>query len=329
MPLIAVTALEYDKAAEVFSSADRRGQVCVRVPGGEAELARAIGDHRAGHVIVGVEVYSGPLYDALPGGGVIARFGVGHDGVDKDLATKRGLLCTNTPGALDDSVAELTIGLIVAAARRVPAQVSATRAGAWSPMVGSELRGKTLAIVGCGAIGRRVARIASSGFGMAVVGCEVADVDVEPLKRECGFAGIVKDFAEAVADADFVSLHIPSMPATHHFINIDRLGLLSKRAWLINTARGSIVEETALFSVLSTGGLGGAALDVFENEPYAPATAGKDLRTLDNVIMTPHIGSSTQEACDRMAGRALHNIRLAEEKRFDEMDLLNPAVLDP
>ena len=270
---------------------------------------------------------AGELYQALTSGAVIARFGVGHDGVDKLQATAQGLLCTNTPGALDDSVAEHTINLLFAAVRQTVAQAGRLRAGEWAPQMGTELKGKTLAVIGCGPIGRRVAQIAARGLGMKVVGCKLTDLGVERLLREFGFATVVKDFAQAVKGADFVSLHIPSLPQTRHFISHQRLGLLSPGCWLVNTGRGALVDEAALFDALSDGKLAGAALDVFEREPYVPVTPDKDLRTLPNVIMTPHISSSTREACDRMAYRALRNIQLAEAGKYDEMDLLNREVL--
>ena len=170
---IAVTEHEYEKASDVFTLAVEDGFECVSVPGREADLAEAVRTHAARHVIVGVETYSDSLYDALPKGGVIARFVIGHDGIDKDLATRKGLLCTNTPGVLNDSVAEYTITLILAAARRLPVLARAMRRDQWSPMVGGELRSKTLAVIGCGAIGKRVAQIAAFGLSMNVVGCEI------------------------------------------------------------------------------------------------------------------------------------------------------------
>ena len=327
MVRIAVTELEFRKAEALFASAAGEGCECVSAPAEEAALAAAIRSGSIRHVVVGVERYGGPLYQALSKGGVIARFGVGHDGVDKAQATARGLLCTNTPGTLDDSVAEHTINLLFAAARHTVSQAAGLRGGEWAPRMGAELKGKTLAVIGCGAIGRRVAQIAARGLGMKVVGCEVADLDVARIQRECGFATVVKDFTAAVKGAAFVSLHIPSLPETRHFLNVERLGLLGAGCWIVNTARGALVDETALYDALLGGRLAGAALDVFEREPYVPVALGKDLRTLPNVIMTPHISSSTREACDRMAGRALRNIQLAEAGKYDEMDLLNPEVL--
>ncbi len=327
MVKILVTELEFRKAESVFRRAAQEGLVCLSAPADEQALASALRASGARHVIIGVERYVGPLYDALPHGGVIARFGVGHDNVDKARATARGLLCTNTPGALDDSVAEHALNLLLAAARHTVSVASDLRAGRWAPRLGCELRAKTLAIIGCGAIGRRVAGMASRGLGMNVIGCDVADLNAAELQRDFGFALLVRDFETAVREADFVSLHIPSLPQTHHFLNAARLACLPDRAWVINTARGALVDEVALFDALASGRLAGAALDVFEREPYEPVAPDKDLRTLPNVILTPHIGSSTREACERMARRALENIRLAEAGRFAQMDLLNREVL--
>jgi len=158
---------------------------------------------------------------------------------------------------------------------------------------------------------------------MTVIGCEIRDVDWETKKRTYGFHGLVKDFGEAVQDADVVSLHLPSTAATQRFINRQRLQQMASKAWLINVARGALVDEAALFDALTEGAISGAALDVFEIEPYAPGDPAKDLRTLPNVIMTPHVASNTVEANQRMARRALGNIVLAQQNAFDQMDLLN------
>jgi lactate dehydrogenase-like 2-hydroxyacid dehydrogenase len=323
---IGVTELEYNKAPEIFSAAAEEGCECLCVPKEEVELAKVVRESGIRHVVIGVDRYTGPLYDALPPGGVIARFGVAHEGIDKNMATEKQLLCTNTPDVLNDSVAENTIALLLSAARHIPKLDSAIRRNEWTPMIGQELKGKMLVIIGCGAIGRRVARIASFGFNMKVIGFEKMDVDLKKMRKDFGFTDVVKDFADAVADSDYISIHFSYTPDNRHFINRERLSLLPGRAWLINTARGAVVDETALFDVLSGGNLAGAALDVFNNEPYTPVRPDKDLRLLYNVIMTPHISSSTQEACARMANRALQNIKLAEAKRFGEMDLLNQTV---
>jgi phosphoglycerate dehydrogenase-like enzyme len=322
-PTVLVTESEYRKAPAAFLSAT--GLECLRAPDAEADFAAAIRDARASHVVVGPGTYSGALYDALPVGGVIARFGVGHDGIDKARATEAGLLCTNTPGVLNQSVAEHTMLLIAAAARAlIPMSTSMTQR-AWNPVTGVELQGRTLAIIGCGGIGRGVARIASLGYGMRVIGC--SRPGVPPLTEMEHFRAVLNDFAMAVREADFVSLHLSATRDNRHFINRDRLAQLGERAWLINTARGSIIDERALFEALASRRLAGAALDVFAREPYAPSEGSGDLRSLANVILTPHIGSDTAEANARMAGRALQNIALAGAGAFAQMDLLNPEVL--
>ena len=320
--VVLVTRVEYHKAEAVFQS--EAALRCEPAPDDESDLAAAVRSSRASHVVVGSRPYTGSLYEALPAGGVIARFGVGHDGIDKARATAAGLLCTNTPGVLNQSVAEHTMLLVGAAARALVAMSAAMVRHAWDPMVGAELEGKTLTIVGCGGIGRAVARIASAGYGMQVVGCCRRDAAPAALPH---FAEVTNDVAAAVRRADFVSLHMSASHDNVHWLNRQRLELCGERTWLINTARGSLVDETALFAALVERRLGGAALDVFAREPYTPAEPAADLRSLPNVIMTPHVGSNTVDANRRMAQRALHNIALAESGAFDRMDLLNPDVV--
>ena len=318
--VVLVTETEFNRAPEVFSSASLR---CVSVASDEASLAREVTKHRARYAIVGSVKYTGAIYDALSHGGVIARFGVGHDGIDKEKATAAGVLCTNTPGVLDQSVAELAILLILAAARRLPSLDAEMRAGAWNlGPSGIELRGKTLAVIGGGRIGQATARIASRGFGMRTIGFRRTQ-PADALE----FDSMATDFASAVGDADFVSLHINAEPANHQFVNRARLSLIPSRAWLINTARGSVIDENALFDVLAERRLAGAALDVFDREPYVPADPSRDLRTLPNVVLAPHVGSHTREANRGMAERALHNIMRARAGDFAGMDLLNPAAV--
>jgi len=326
MKTVLVTDLEYKKGESVFSQLKNFN--CIPVPPEEESLAEAIKSHKADHVIIGTNNYTDLLYKTLPKGGVIARFGVGHDGVDKGKATRYGLFCVNTPGTLNESVAELTINLIHTISRNTHLRIEECKSGGWNPGIGREMSGKTLSVIGCGAIGRRVAQIGSFGYGMEVIGNEIADLDIAKMRQQYGFNNIFKDFNQAVQNADFVSLHLPSNQETHHFINRERLAQMPSDAWFINTARGSIVDEQALFTTLSQGIIAGAALDVFENEPYNPQDPKMDLRNLDNVIMTPHIGSSTQEAVDLMASLCIDNIQFAEEGKFNKMNLLNSQVLD-
>lgn len=320
---IAVTKNEYQKAPHVFE--DTNWAECIPAPDDESGLCAAIRSSVARHVVVGVTPYAGELYETLPRGGVIARFGVGHDSIDKGRAAAAGLYCTNTPGVLTDSVAEFTIALMLAAARRFAEAVQGWTAARHGPLVGMELRERRLAVIGCGAIGLRVATIAALGLGMHITGFDVVPVPDE-RQREHGISTVTQDFMEAVKQADFISLHIAAVEQTRRFLNADRLAVCPSSAYLINTARGSVVDEAALYDALRAGLLRGAALDVTGQEPYAPADPARDLRTLPNLLMTPHAGSSTQAACDRMARRALHNIHLAEDRRWQEMDLLNPVA---
>jgi phosphoglycerate dehydrogenase-like enzyme len=306
--VVIVTESEFYKAERAFREAP--GLRCAAAPASEPALADVIRREGARAAIVGVMPYRDGLYAALPKGGIIARFGVGHDGIDKAAATRAGLLCTNTPDTLHQSVAELTMLLVLAAARHLPVATSETRSGGWRAAMGSEIRGRLLAVIGRGRIGTAVMQIARDGFGMQVV---------------C--AGRGDDFAIAARYADFVSLHLPANAETRHFLNRETLAVMSPHAWLINTSRGSVVDETALYDALAAERLTGAALDVFEREPYEPVDASRDLRTLPNVIMTPHIGSNTVDANARMAARALRNISLALAGDYASIDLLNPDVV--
>ncbi|MCM3881568.1 MAG: hypothetical protein ND807_15780 [Vicinamibacterales bacterium] len=317
-PTVLVTEPEYRKGEDCFLAAT--GLECRPAPSDEHALAAAIHDFQARFVIVGGRHYSGPLYDALPAGGVIARFGVGHDGIDKTRATAARLFCTNTPDVLNQSVAEHTMLLIAAASRRLVVALGAMETGTWNAAAGNDLHGKRLAVIGCGGIGRAVARIAALGYGMHVTGCTRPDAPAP--KGLDHFELVTNDFAAAVRGADFVSLHMPARPDTIGFINRERLALLSDRAWLINTARGAVVVEAALFESLSAGRIAGAALDVFAREPYVPAEGSGDLRSLPNVVLTPHVGSNTVESNRGIAERALQNIRFAMAGEFERMDLV-------
>jgi len=309
MTRIAVTELEYKKAETVFKDAAKDGFECLPAPKEEEALAAFIKELSIAHVIIGVDRFDGALYDALPRGGAIVRFGVGHDGVDKAKAKAKGVYCFNTPGALDNSVAEMAVGLMLAAARHIPKASASMAAGSWKLSVGMELSGRKLAVIGCGAIGRRTAKIASFGLGMEVVGFNRSFEDKDALRRDYGFSELTSSFEDAVRDADFVSLHIPGIPATKDFINAKTLAAMPRKAILVNTARGIVVDEDALYESLKSGALAGAALDVFKKEPYEPSTPERDLRSLPNVVATPHMGSATAEACERMARASLENVR--------------------
>jgi len=230
---------------------------------------------------------------------VVALFSVGHDNVDLAAAARRGVKVSNTPEVLTEAVAEHTLALMLAAARRIVEGDRIVREGtfrAWGPsfLLGTELRAKTLAVVGPGRIGETVARIAEGGFGMTVARVGPAD-----------------DLGAALASADFVSLHVPLTPETHHLIGAQELASMKTSAILVNTARGPVVDELALVEALRAGKIAAAALDVYEHEPE-PAPG---LRELANVVLAPHTASATVEARTAMSRLAAENVIAALEGR--------------
>ncbi len=332
--IVLVTQTEYDKGEDVFAAATWAS--IEPAAEDEDELAAKVRARRCRAVIVGVRPYRGPLYEALAdaagtSGSLIARFGVGHDGIDKRQAAARGIRVANTPGVLDQSVAEHTLWLLGALARHVPRSDAAMRAGEFPAFAGLELAGKVLGIVGLGRVGRRVAAMAHFGLGMRVVAAgrrsrETVERDLGgAIARgllSCGVDEYTTDVDWLFREADVVSLHLPATPETRHFVNERLLGRMRSTALLINTARGSLVDEAALFDALAARQIAGAALDVYQHEPYRPVEPAKDLRRLPNVVLTPHVGSNTREANRRMAEAALANVRHFLAGRYDALTLV-------
>jgi D-3-phosphoglycerate dehydrogenase len=238
----------------------------------------------------------------------IARSGVGLDNIDIESAKKRGILVLSTPSAPTTSVAELAIGLMISVLRQIPLADQTMKRGEWikSQLHGHELRGKTLGVVGvAGRIGSEVARIASQGFGMTVLGYDV--VDVRAKATELGFE--VSATLGALLDrADIVTIHVPYLPSTHHLIDESKIRRMKSGAILINTSRGDIVDTKALLNAIKEGRLAGAGLDVFHNEPPKEDWE-RELVALQNggTVCTPHIGAQTHE-CQR-----LESVTIAKE----------------
>jgi glyoxylate reductase len=236
----------------------------------------------------------------------VANVAVGFDNIDVEEATRRGVVVTNTPGVLTDATADLAMALILAVVRRVPEGDRLVRAGGtWSWdmffMLGASLQGKTLGVVGLGQIGAATARRAR-GFGMEVVYTQRHRAAAE-LEAELGGARHVP-LEELLAESDVVTLHVPLSPSTHHLIGAARLGLMRPTAYLVNTARGPVVDEAALAATLREGSIAGAGLDVFEHEPQVHP----DLLALDNVVLLPHLGSATIETRTAMGELAARNV---------------------
>ncbi len=252
---------------------------------------------------------------------VVSNFGVGFDNVDLASATERGVLVCNTPGVLTDAVADLTLGLILALARRLPEAERFARSGDWQRggrlALGTDVRGKTLGIVGLGRIGVAVAERARA-FGMATVFHDVF-TDSPATALFCSY----RDFEDLLAEADFVSLHVDLRPETRGLIGARELTLMKPTAYLINTSRGPTIDQAALVAGLKRGELAGAALDVLEEEPLPP---DDPLATLPNVILLPHIGSATVETRQAMLDLAIDNLlaALAGER---PKAVVNPEVL--
>ncbi len=228
---------------------------------------------------------------------VIARAGVGLDNIDLEYARRAGIRVVNAPAAPTQSVAELTIGLMIAAARRIAELNYMLRSdGVWRKGYGVELYGKRLLVVGFGRIGRRVAAIAKA-IGMDVYAYDV--VDVSRVADEMG-VGVVDDLWEGVGAADVVSLHVPLTRSTYHLVNRDTIGFFKHGSILVNTARGAVVEAEAVLRGLEDGLLYAYAADVLEHEPPATEAEWRLVRH-PRVVLTPHIGSQTREAQRRVA----------------------------
>jgi D-3-phosphoglycerate dehydrogenase len=230
---------------------------------------------------------------------VIARYGVGVDNVDMEAARARGIIVTNTPEANSESVAELTIGLMLALARNIINAAQATKSGAWPRLGGVMLSGKVVGLYGLGSIGKRVACLLT-GFG-----CSLLAFDLAPdtgFAQKMGIRIVMKD--ELIRLSDFLSLHLPLSPETQGLVDLDFLSQMKSGAFLINTSRGELINETALLEALQEGHLRGAALDVFTHQPPSP---DHPLLALPQVIATPHMGSHTDGATNAMGWGALND----------------------
>jgi D-3-phosphoglycerate dehydrogenase len=221
---------------------------------------------------------------------IIARVGVGLDNIDQEAAKEKNIRVINAVEGAITAVAELVIGLMLSMAREIPRADREIRNGNWikKELMGSELKGKYLGIVGLGNIGKRLGRLARA-LNMNIIGYDVIPIDDEFSKE----VGLMKaDLDTLLSSADYVSFHVPLLDSTHHMINAEKLKMMKNTACIINTSRGGVIDEEALYNSLKDGSLAGAALDVFEVEP---ATENK-LITLPNFIATPHIGAQTKEA---------------------------------
>lgn len=252
------------------------------------------------------DTINGETFDAVPTATIFANYAVGFNNIDVIEAKNRGIAVTNTPGALTNTVAEHTMALILACTTRTAEGDRMMRAGkyeGWGPMMllGSDLAGKTLGVLGAGRIGSRLAHHCKSGFDMDVIYYDVKRNEQFEAETGARFCATVE---EVLADADVVSIHVPLLDSTKHLINAERLAMMKPTAYLVNTSRGPVIDEVALVDALKNNVIKGAGLDVYENEPKtAPG-----LTELDNVVLTPHTASATEATRGDMARLAAENL---------------------
>jgi D-3-phosphoglycerate dehydrogenase len=249
--------------------------------------------------IVGVVPMTACVLENAPGLKVVSAHGVGVDHIDLEAAGRLGVIVANCPETNNEAVADLTVGLMVCVARQIPLVDQDVRYGKWGRYHGSELWKKTLGLIGLGSIGHAVAKRAL-GFEMQVL---AYDPYVEKEQARAMKINMTS-FEEVITSADFLSLHAALTEDTYHLIGKVELDQMKPSAFLINTARGGLVDEAALYSTLEEGKIAGAALDVFAVEP----PSGNPLLELKNVVVTPHVGAHTQEAIERMGMLAARNV---------------------
>ncbi len=246
-----------------------------------------------------------PLMDAAPQLRVISNYAVGYDNIDVAAATQRGIIVGHTPGVLTETVADFTMALLLAAARRVVEGERFVKAGKWKTwgptlLLGWDIHGATLGLVGLGRIGTSVARRVR-GFAMRILYHDIARR--EDLERELGL--IYTDFEILLGESDFVSIHVPLTEDTHHLMSKDQFGLMKPTAILINTSRGPVVDQRALYEALKSGEIASAAMDVTDPEPIAP---DDPLLSLDNCLIVPHMASASIATRTKMAIMAGENL---------------------
>lgn len=281
---------------------ERHGCQVIRLPKDGGDLRRQLLEYLPGAdgVIAGLEPYDAEALNRAVKLKVISRYGVGVDNVDLPLARARGIAVTNTPGANSDSVADLAMALMLCAARHVCTMDRRLRAGRDDkPVPGTEMWQKTLGVIGTGRIGKGVIERAG-GFRMKVLAYD-AYPDHDFIARH---QGEYVDLDTLFSQSDFITLHAPLNAETRNMADARRIGLMKKRAVIVNTARGGLIDEEALYAALKEGAIGAAALDACQEEP---ACAGR-LAELDNCVLTPHAGAATLEAGFNMGMMAARNL---------------------
>lgn len=284
-------------------------------------LLQAVGDVD-GMVSMLNERIDGELLDRAPRLKVVANYAVGYNNIDVEAATRRGVMVTNTPDVVTDATADLAWAILMGIARDVCVADRYVRSGRWTEwrperFIAADITGATLGIIGLGRIGRAMARRAA-GFDMRVVYFDVQRAAPE-LERQCHAEYLPLD--TLLQQADFVTVHVPLNEATHHLIDARALALMKPTAYLVNAARGAIVDEAALVEALRLRNIAGAALDVYEHEPRL----AEGLAALENTMLMPHVGANSRRTRDRMAAMTADNIIAALSGQMPP-NLVNPEV---
>lgn len=268
----------------------------------EEEVSTLLSATKAIGMIAGLEPLTKKVLEQAPNLKVIVRCGIGMDKVDLKTAERLGIRVYNTPDGPTSAVAELTLGLILAVLRRISEADRNIRGGNWNPLMGKLLAKQTVGIIGCGRIGSKVGELLNA-FGTTVIGCDLHLQDSNGIE--------LVDFERLLSSSDIITLHVPYMKENHHLINSETIKKMKKGAILINTARGGIVDENAIYKAIKNGHLTGAGFDTFEKEPYKGSLMG-----LPTVVMTSHMGSYAQESRIQMEWDAVKKLiqGLKEEK---------------
>lgn len=268
--------------------------------------------------IVAFHPIGSALLDAAPRLRIIAKHGVGVDNIDIGAATARGIVVTTAPSANDQAVADLTMGLLLTLLRRIPEANASVKAGRWERFLGCGLSGKVMGVLGLGRIGQNVARRAS-GFGVKLIGADPFWPD--EIARDIGIRRVEPH--ELFAQSDIISLHTPLTPETTGLVGEAAIAAMKPGVWVVNTSRGKVVAEKAMYEALKSGRVAGYATDVFESEP----PVGNLLLALPNVVATPHMGTHTRESLKLMGDRvtdAVLRVFRGERPEF----VVNPEVYD-
>ena len=295
---IAITTSNFDMTNPLLEELRSEGWEIVRSDYGRRLTENEVSDllAQAGVVgmVAGVEPLTELVFAANPGLRVVSRCGTGYDSVDRVAAENHGIICVNTPNAPAAAVAELTLGLMLSVLRRIAEADRNMRLGVWQGLMGSLLARRTVGIVGLGRVGRRVADLVSA------FGASVRYYDPEIATAEYDRSSSVEELASQV---DVLTVHVPLGDTTRDLVSAAVISALSEGSIIVNTARGGVVDEAAVARALESGSLGGAAFDVFDQEPY-----DGPLRAFDNVVLTAHMGSYAREARELMESEALRNL---------------------